>query len=252
MPQTPAPPAPAAADEPARLRQLLKLNRPELAETLARQHLATHPRELETQLALSCALMRMGRYPEALAVAEAAIGLDPESVVAHHYRAYNLAQLGQLAAAVEAIREALRLWPHSRYFGDQADWLRQLARYPEAVAAATAGLQLDARAVACLLWRALAHEALGHPERADADFQAALEIAPADAWVRSHRGRTLLRRYQPAAAAPHLAEALRLQPSWADQLAPLLRQAQRWPGWPRWLASQQAQYQAGLAAKPGG
>lgn len=250
MPQTPSPHA--APDEPARIRQLLELNRPELAEALARRRLATYPRELETQLALSCALAHLGRYPEALAVAEAAIGLDPESVTAHHYRAYNLAQLGRLEAAVEAIREALRLWPHSHYFGNQADWLLQLRRYPEAVAAATAGLQLDARAVACLQWRALAHEALGQPELADADFQAALEIAPADAWVRSHRGRTLLRRYQPAAAAPHLAEALRLKPDWADQLAPLLRQAQRWPGWPRWLASQQAHYQSGLAANSGG
>ena len=251
MPLTPGPPAPAAADELAHLRQLLELNRPELAETLARQRLATYPHEPEIQLVLSCALMRLGRYPEALAVAEVAISLDPESVVAHHYRAYNLAQLGQLASAIEANREVLRLGPHSRYFGDQADWLYQLRRYPEAVAAASTGLQLNARAEHCLMWRALALEMLGQPALADADFKAALEIAPADAWVYDSWGRTLLRRYQPA-AAPLLAEAMRLKPDWADQLAPLLQQIQRWAGWPRWLASQQAKYQADLAAKQGG
>ena len=239
-------------DGPERIRQLLDLRRPELAEVMARQRLATHPRELSTHLALAEALGELGRHPEAIAIAEAAIGLAPQSAPAHYSRAYQLSQNGQFAEAIEGLHEVLRLDQHAFYFGYQAQLLLRQQLPAEALAAAAAGLRLDARHTGCLLWHALAHEALGYPQLADQDFQLVLELTPEEAVVHDRLGQTLLRRYQAAEAARHLAEALRLEPRWASRLAPLLRQAQQWQGWPRWLASQQAQYQAGLVAKQAG
>jgi len=231
---------------PEHIRQLLDLQRPALAEAMARQRLAAHPRELSTQLALAEALGELGRHPEAITTAEAAIGQAPESAEAHYARAYHLSQNGQFDEAIAGLHEVLRLHPHAFYFGYQAQLQLRQRHYPEALAAAEAGLRLDARHTGCLLWHALTHEALGHPQLADLDFQLVLELTPQEAVVHDRLGQTLLRRYQAAGAARHLAEALRLEPRWASRLAPMLRQAQRWQNWPRWLASQQERYRAGL------
>jgi len=244
MPTQPVPlPDP---DGPERIRQLLDLQRLELAEAMARKRLAAHPRELSTHLALAEALGELSRHVEAVATAESAVGLALQSAPAHHRRAYHLSQNGQLDEAIAALHEVLRLHQHAFYFSYQAQLLLRREQHPAALAAAKAGLRLEARYTGCLLWHALAHEALSHPQLADQDFQRLLALAPGEAVVHDRLGQTLLRRYQATEAARHLAEALRLEPRWAPWLAPLLRQAWLWQDWPRWQASQQERYRAGL------
>lgn len=229
--------------------QLIRMGRADLAADLARQALAHNPRDPNAHLCLAYALLKLRQGPEASAAAEAAIGLSPQWARAYCCLAEIRLLSNQLPAAAEVIAEALRLDPLDVFHhGVQAQILLQMGHYPEALAAANAGLQLDARATECLLWRALAYEGLNRPRLADQDFRTLLEIAPNSAVVRERLGHALLGRYRPAEASEHLAEALRLEPHRAPWLAPLLRKARLWQDWPRGLADQRERYQATIEA----
>jgi tetratricopeptide (TPR) repeat protein len=145
-------------------------------------------------------------------------------------------QLGQLAQTVAAVNEAIRLAPHrAEYYGYQAQLFYAQQRYPETIRWAETGLHIDPEQPNCLLWRALAQEAVDQPGAADQDFARLLSVAPASAVVHRRLGELLLNRGELAAAVPHLAEALRQAPHQAPQLLPLLRQARKHTTYPSWL-----------------
>ena len=81
-----------------------------------------NPKDAETLLKLSVSSNEIGRLPDALAAADAAIKLNPASAEAHAERAYALKSLGEqqpgatagkdrFAAAVASYKEAIRLKP---------------------------------------------------------------------------------------------------------------------------------------------
>lgn len=234
--------------------QLLELHRPALAEAAARQRLAADPVDWPTLLALAEALRQQERLSEARQVAQAAILLAPEAAEAHYALAQVRGQLGQLPETVAAVDEALRLAPHhAKYYGYRARLYYAQHRYPAAIRCAEDGLRLDPEQPNCLLWRALAQEALDQPTAADQDFARLLHIAPVSSVVHTRLGQLLLKRGELTAAAPHFAEALRQAPEQAPQLIPLLRQARKQAVWPGWLqrAVRRELAERGLGIAPG-
>ncbi|HEX8327333.1 MAG TPA: tetratricopeptide repeat protein [Hymenobacter sp.] len=215
---------------------LLEHHRPQLAEQLARQRLAADPAGWATFLALAAALQQLNRLTEAREAAQAAIRIAPEAAEAHYALAQVRGQLGQLHETITAVDEALRLAPHqAEYYGYRAQLFYVQRRYAEAVKCGEAGLRIDPQQPNCLLWRALAQEARDRPHAADQDFDLLLQVAPESALVHSHLGQLLLKRFEPRAAEPHLAEALRQSPEEAAQLVPLLQSARQLATWPAWL-----------------
>lgn len=225
--------------------QLLRLHRPELALAMAEQLLATDPAALSAHQARTEALRQLGRLPEAAEAARHTIGQAPQVAAAFFALAQVLGQQGHLKPAEANAREALRLDPLDAAAHGFLAQLLYLQGYPKrAIASADAGLRCQPRHLDCLLWRALAQEQTDQPEQADADFHQLLYLAPNSALAHSRRGKQLLWRYEPAAAAIHLAEALRLTPAKSLELVPLLRRARReqhWPGWLRRRVWQQRQ-----------
>ncbi|MBH8557515.1 tetratricopeptide repeat protein [Hymenobacter negativus] len=238
----------------ARVWLLLEHRRPQQAAQLARQCLAADPVHAPTHLALAEALRQLGRLDEARQSAQTAIGLAPEDAQCHHLLALILGQQGHLRKAELVILDAIRLNPVSAvFFGFLAQVRYLLHRPAEALASANNGLALDARNVECLLWRALAQEQRDHPEAADEDFHRLLHVAPTNHLVHARRGLLLLNRFEPAAAEPHLAEALRQAPNRAAQLLPLLQRARREQHWPIWFlrSERQVAERRALGLEPG-
>ncbi|GAB2862525.1 tetratricopeptide repeat protein [Hymenobacter ruber] len=245
---------PAGSSALARVWLLLEHHRPQQAVQLARQCLAADPAHAPTHLALAEALRQLGRLDEAREVAQTAIGLAPEAARSHHLLALILGQQGHLRKAELVILDAIRLNPVSAvFFGFLAQVRYLLHRPAEALASANNGLALDAQNVECLLWRALAQEQRDRPEAADEDFHRLLRVAPTNHLVHARRGLVLLNRFEPAAAEPHLAEALRQAPDRAAQLLPLLQRARREQHWPTWFlrSERQAAERRALGFDPG-
>ena len=233
---------------------LLEHRRPELAEQLARRRLAADPADWPTHLALAAALRLLDRLTEAREAAQEAIRLAPEAAETHFALAQVRGQLGQLPESAVAADEALRLAPYqASYYGFRAQLFLIQRRYQEVVECAEAGLRTNPQQPDCLLWRALAQEALDQPAAADHDFARLLRIAPENELVHSRLGQLLLRRGEPRAAEPHLAEALRQAPEEAPQLVPLLRQARLQATWPDWLLRgvRREVSERGLGIEPG-
>ena len=234
--------------------QLLELHRPALAETAARQRLATDPTDWQTLLALTEALQQQQRLAEAFITASAAIQAEANAHEAHFALAQVLGSQGQLHQAEIAVQQALRLNPReARYHGFRSQLLYLLHYYKTAISCAEEGLQLAPEHADCLLWRALAQESLDQPAAADEDFERLLRVAPESELVHARLGRMLLNRYQPAAADNHLTEALRQNPGRAAELGPLLRQARERRLWPEWLlrSEQRADERRALGLDPG-
>lgn len=236
------PSALAATANAAGAWQLLRLHRPELALRMAEQLLAANPAALPALLARAEALRQLGRLPEAAEAAREALGTAPQSDAAFFALARILGQQGELRQAHAHVVEALSLDPlNADYHAFQAQLLYLLGRQKPAIASADAGLRLNGNHPDCLLWRAMAQEQLDQPDQADADFRRVLRLAPNSALAHTQRGKQLLWRCEPAMAAVHLAEALRLSPTQSPALIPLLRQARREQHWPAWLRRHQRQ-----------
>ncbi len=216
--------------------QLLRLHRPSLALEMAEQLLALNPAYLSALLARTEALRQLQRLPEAAEAASKAIAQAPQADAAFYALAQVCGQQGKIQQAETANREALRLNPQSAtYHGFLAQLLYLKGESIASIASANAGLRLNARHSDCLLWRALAQDQLDQPEQADEDFRQLLRLTPNSALVHTRRGKQLLWRCEPAAAAIHLTEALRLAPTESANLLPLLRRARREQHWPPWL-----------------
>ena len=241
-PTSPLPTAPSAAG----VWQLLELRRPELALAMAEHLLAAEPAALLPQLARAEALLQLELLPEATYVAHTLVALAPELPAGFFVLARAYGQQGELAAAEAAVREALRLDPYEADFHAYAAQLHYLQGQPHAAnGAAESGLFIDPQHLDCLLWRALAQEQLSHSSAADSTFDELFYLEPNSALAHTRRGKQLIWRCEPAAAARHLTEALRLAPTRSPELVPLLRRAVREQQWPEWLRHHQRQARLG-------
>jgi len=226
--------------------QLLELRRPELTLAMAEQLLAAEPAALSPHLARAEALLQLGLLPQAAYVAHTLVALAPELPAAFFVLARTYGQQGELAAAGAAVREALRLNPYEAYYHAYAAQLHYLQGQPHAAnGAAESGLFIDPQHLDCLLWLALAQEQLSRSTAADSTFEKLFYLEPNSALAHIRRGKQLLWRCEPAAAARHLTEALRLAPTRSPELVPLLRRAVREQQWPEWLRHHQRQARLG-------
>ena len=77
----------------------------------ARRSLALDPTAVAGHCALAIALLRMGRHNDAMAEADLAVSLDPNSAWAHAYQGFTRAFGGRPGEAVEPLKTAMRLSP---------------------------------------------------------------------------------------------------------------------------------------------
>ncbi|MEV4344241.1 tetratricopeptide repeat protein [Actinoplanes sp. NPDC049596] len=116
--------APVLAAEPDNVRALvlmthaqLALKKPELAHEVAHRAVRTAPESAEALSALSRALTGLERHGEAVAVAQAAAGIEPHNAYRHNRVAWALLGAGHRAVEAEhAARRAVELDPHEADF----------------------------------------------------------------------------------------------------------------------------------------
>ncbi|UOQ55062.1 tetratricopeptide repeat protein [Hymenobacter cellulosivorans] len=202
------------------VQHLLAVHRPQQAETLLRQQLVRHPREIYAHVLLAAALYQQARYPEARTAAQDALALDPATSEAHYLLCLICSQLNLVPAMVEAIDEALRLQPwNPKYLGARAQVYLGFNQPAEAQRVAELGLAYDPTHAGCRLQRA---EALQQQSKWD-DLAVALgqlrQAHPTLPAAYRMLGREALRREQFAQAQLHYQEVLRLAPNDPEALA---------------------------------
>ena len=161
-----------------------------------------------------------GRPGEAVQHAEKALALDPLSADAHRERARALEDLGEMAKAEAAYREAVRLRPN--------DWsaLNQLGGFLAARGRAAEAREAFARVTSLTPdntsgWNNLGsmERALGNLEAARRDWETSLSIAPTGT-AYSNLGTLAFFEGRYTEAARHLEEAVKARPNdhrlWAN------------------------------------
>jgi tetratricopeptide (TPR) repeat protein len=138
-------------------------------------------RASDLQALLEDQIDREAMYRKALAVALAEVEADPEDRYAWFNAGTNHLGLGQYADAARAYDRARRLklpWRMLWYqFGPFEAYLR-VGRYQDVIGLAEANLRVTPNLEESYYYRALARRALGDPEGARQDLQAALRYNP--------------------------------------------------------------------------
>ena len=197
----------------ARAQLLLAQSRPADAEREAMLALAAQPDDTAALALLALSRSEQRKGPEALAAAESAIGLAPDSAHLHYVHALTLHRLDRDADARRAVGEALRLDPEdSNNFSLLASIELALRNWPAALEAAEQALALDPEHVNAANLRAMALVRLGRKEEAMATVDFALHRAPENAFSHANQGWNCLHRNDPKKAQEHFREALPLEP----------------------------------------
>jgi len=191
--------------------------RSDLAETFLRRVLAREPRHAWAVTALSAAMRSQRRYPEALEQAQLALRLYPVSGYAHITLAIVLAIVEEREPALRHGFEALRLLPEfPRHYRLVANILHELERYEEAIEMAKTGLSLRADYVPLQRQLAASLAGIGRRDESMAVLENVFRTEPnepetfcAAAWAA-----WLLK--EPATAVHHARHALSLKPTSAD------------------------------------
>ena len=92
----------------------IQQGKPAEAEALAQQILQDHPQDPNILRVLGVALMRQGKFEEALEHLSTAVNIAPELADGHEQYGLALAALGRLNEAEESLQTALRLDPNSK------------------------------------------------------------------------------------------------------------------------------------------
>ena len=163
------------------------------------------------------ALIRLGRYDEAGRSLRRALAIDPKHKIALQNTAVLLMQRGDYDQASEKYRETLAIDPDFvMAHGGLGEALFAMERYEEAVAAATAALDLgpDARirgALHRLLGRS--NRALRRFDSAERHFRSAMELEPQDAAPLFELSRLRREQQRREEAEDYLRRARELLPS---------------------------------------
>ncbi|WP_223648951.1 tetratricopeptide repeat protein [Hymenobacter psoromatis] len=208
----------AATDWLSRAEQLRALNRPAQAAQLARERLAQEPNDPDAHLLLAQSLFDQGEIPDARQAAETAVGLAPDRAYAHFILGLAWLELSQqcLPDALACVREAIRLGPvQAQFYAIESSILYQQNQLVPALAAADAGLALDATHADCLLQRAICLAELTRDAEAQATYTQLLWVDPANPKAHNNLALLLLHQNRDAEALAHYREALRLDPDFA-------------------------------------
>jgi tetratricopeptide (TPR) repeat protein len=193
---------------------LLRQGRVERAEEELRLILAEDPDSEFAHAQLALCLSQLDRNQEAHDEAKTAVGLAPGNPFAHFVHSVVLSQANCLPEAESAVREAINLDQSSAlYFGQLAKVHLLRQRWPEALAAAEKGLEIDPADDECANLRSIALIRLGRRVEATDTLRGALERDPGDAWTHANLGWSLIEEARYDDAMPHFREALRLEPN---------------------------------------
>ena len=170
-------------------------------------------KSVSTYIEQGVAKAALGQYQEAITEFDAALRLDPNSVVALANRSLVLIRLGRYEEAIADYDTALHLAPEEVVFwANRGAAKAALGRYEEAIADYDTALQIDPDRAVIRANRGLAKAELGRYEEAIVDYDAALRLDPDNARALSYRGmaRFQLGRYEEAIA--DYDAALRIDP----------------------------------------
>jgi Tfp pilus assembly protein PilF len=138
-------------------------------------------------------LILQGRYEEALAAEEAALGLAPALPDAHSYRGSALLQLGRIDEALASYEKVVRLAPNAAVAHyNRANALNRLRRYDEALQSLKRSLKLQPQYTDALSLAGNVRLALGDIQAALQHYDAALRINPNAADAHYNKGLVLL------------------------------------------------------------
>jgi len=192
---------------------LIQQQRFELAEQELRLCLAEQP-DLDWAHAMLALCLSERRPQEAHHEAQTAIGLAPDSGFNHYVHSVVLAQANCFREAEAAVRQAIELDQGSPgFFGQLARVLLQQKRWKDGLAAAEAGLEIDAADDTCVNLRSIALINLGRRAEATETLRGALERDPDDAYTHANLGWSLIEQGKYVPAMEHFREALRLEPN---------------------------------------
>lgn len=154
------------------------------AETEATAKLAANPNDAEALDARSLARMQLGRYQEAYEDLRRAVALKPENADYRASLGYVLWKLGQVAAAVSAEREALKLDDNNFTAHYQLGRFLLRAGDPkqamEAAAHLRRALEIEPRQLETRFELVAAYRALGDMEQAGAQLKVLQDARPSD------------------------------------------------------------------------
>lgn len=185
-----------------------------------------------------------GHYVDNVTLYRATLERNPDSWIAHHNLATELAARGEAADALVHARRALALKPDSpEVLNTLADLLARSGQAEEALSLLERALQRQPRYAQAENTRGIALVALGRREEAVARFERAIALRPDLAEAHFNLGQVRAERGEFSAALPSFARTVQLQPdhagaelNWGLTLAVLGRWPEARPHFERALA----------------
>lgn len=160
-------------------------------------------------------------------LAEAA-ALDPDLFEIPLFQGHLEMALHDWSAARRSYTDALKRRPNDAgALGGRAAARFELKEFAGAIEDATAALAADPQDPGALFTRAAAHKELGRNEESLRDWTAYLTRRPRDAQAWANRGNVHARMGRKSGAVTDWEQALALDSSLKDQLAPLISEAKR-------------------------
>jgi tetratricopeptide (TPR) repeat protein len=188
-----------------------------------------NPKDAQTLLRLSVSSNQIGRLPDALAAADAAIKLNPALAEAHAERGYALKRLGEqqpgatagkdrFAAAVGGYKEAIRLKPAygPAHLGLGEVYYDDLDAYADAVGAYTQALRYFPRDVELRYKLGLSYAFLDRQAEAAAQLAEAVRLDGDYYEARAQLSSALRKSGRLTEALEQSRAALRVKPDYAD------------------------------------
>lgn len=193
---------------------LLDQDRFSEAKAEIESYLASNPEDSHGLIILVHVHLGMGQYEKADTVVDNILKLDATDPIVLYLKGVTLSQLGKRKNALKFFKSALSFNPtFVAAHAALATIYFQLGEFEEALAAANAGLEIDAENVDCLNQRSRTLLKLGREEEGiEADRQA-LKSDPMNPDTHATIGVGELEKGNIAAAKEHFREALRLDPN---------------------------------------
>jgi tetratricopeptide (TPR) repeat protein len=134
--------------------------------------------ETDALVDLALVLRNTGRTSEAIELLLRASELEPRSSAAYYHLGSIYAQLGDHAAAIEALTTSYEILKHWVTAYRLAGCFAHLDRYEEALAAYSQAAEMNPRAASVFSQRAEVYQKMGFASEAVTDLERALSIEP--------------------------------------------------------------------------
>jgi serine/threonine-protein kinase len=178
---------------------------------------AIRPQSPGARVNLSYALMRLGRYREALPHELEAIRLEPTYSDAYNNLGASQIKLNQLDEAVKNLRLAIKYKPNNAIaYQNLAQACNEKGDCGAALDAATNAIRLDGKNPIPLIDQSIAYLRLNRPKEAEASARKAIELSPTLQYARFTLANVLGAQGRNADAAAELKESIRLNPDHAE------------------------------------